>query len=85
MNFDGVGFENTANIKELAEKGIPEIPVGKENYAFTVGQTVLHSGLAHYKRGTVCIIVERWKQHGYCYYRDIRDLVHRQKDLMAQV
>lgn len=86
MDFkSGVGFDNTTRVKELAEEGIPEIPVGKENYAFSVGQTVLHSGLGRYKRGTVCIISERWQQHGYCYYRDIHGLVNRQIDLMALV
>lgn len=85
MNFDGVGFDNTQSVTKLAEKGVPEIPVGKENYAFSVGQTVLHSGLGRYKRGTVCIIAERWQQHGYCYYRDYKGLVNRQIDLMAQV
>ena len=86
MDFkSGLGFDNTARVKELAEVGVPEIPVGKENFAFSVGQTVLHSGLGRYKRETECNIVERWQEHGYCYYRDDQGLVNRQIDLMAQV
>lgn len=86
MDFkSGVRFDNTTRVKELAEEGIPEIPVGKENYAFRVGQTVLHSGLGRYERGTECEIVFRWGEHGYCFYGDDKGLVHRQIDLMAQV
>ena len=84
MDFNnGTGFDNTQRIKELADQGVPEIPVGNESYAFAEGQTVQHSGEGRYKRGTKCKIVERWEQHGYCYYRDDKGLVNRQKDLMA--
>jgi hypothetical protein len=57
------------------------IPRGKQNYIFKVGKTYRASGIGPIKAGVPITIAERYKQHGYAYYRDVNGLVHREKDL----
>lgn len=59
----------------------PPIPLGKQSYKFEIGQTYLSSAISPIKEGTPIKIVDRYMQHGYCYYRDDKGMVHREKDL----
>ena len=76
-------FDNTASVKQLAARGIPEIPRGTETYNFSVGQNVKSSGLGKYFAGVEMTIASRYMQHGYAYYVDERGTTHRQKDLLS--
>lgn len=59
----------------------PPEPKGKQTYRFKVGDVATGSGLGPLKAGVQVKIVERWKQHGYCYYKVESGQVHRDKDL----
>jgi len=78
----GIFFDNTLRIKQLAEQvGIPEIPKGKEQFLYNVGETVESSGIGPLKEGVKVKIVERYMQHGYAYYVAENGQTHRTKDL----
>lgn len=78
-----LGFDNTLAVKKLARRVVLNCPTGAEQFAFQEGQVVKSSGLGTYKAGVPVEIKERYRQHGYCYYRDSSGIVHRQKDLAA--
>ena len=59
----------------------PSIPKGRQHYIYEVGQTVYFTSLGLYKEGTPVTIVDRYTQHGYCYYVDAAGKAHREKDL----
>lgn len=59
----------------------PPIQKGKQNYRFKVGDTAISSGAGPIKAGVEIKIIERYKQHGYAYYVDDKNRVHRDKDL----
>ena len=59
----------------------PEPPRGRQTYKYNVGDTVQSSGVGPLKKGVRIKIVERYKQNGYCYYRDENNSVHREKDI----
>lgn len=62
----------------------PEIPRGNQTFKFEIGQPVYSSGLGPVKKGIAIPIVDRYEQHGYCYYVAKNGQVHREMDLTAQ-
>lgn len=82
MLINGVNFDNTLEVKKLAAKGIPAIPVGKETQLYQVGETHTCSPFGLLKAGIPFKIVEAYQQNGYWYYRDESNMVHRTKDII---
>jgi len=66
---------------EDARRPLPEIPKGNQRFVFSVGDTVKSSGVGPLKAGVSVKIVDRYEQHGYCYYVGDNGMVHREKDL----
>lgn len=63
-----LGAISERNIVKLQSEKIPNIPKGKENYIFNVGQDVRTGPTSTRKPGLRGKVKERYKQHGYCYY-----------------
>jgi hypothetical protein len=67
----GIGFDNTASIKEKCDSGeyaIPDIPRGNEKCRFNVNDEVTTTGTGNIKAGNVGKVVDMYEQNGYWYY-----------------
>lgn len=72
---------STINTIKLARRTSIDTPAGLEEYAFSAPQVVQATEVSRYKKGTRIQIIERYMQNGYCYYRDDKGLVWRQRDI----
>lgn len=74
-------FRERSTIDCMNAPNPPPIPKGKQNYRFKVGKTYTTTGMGTIKKGIQVTITERYKQNGFCYYRDQNNHVHHQQDL----
>lgn len=70
-----------STIRTMASPPVPLVKHGDEQFVAEVGQTVKSSSLGSYKAGVEFKVVSRYREVGFCYYKDQYGVTHRNKDI----